>query len=759
MPTAHSVRWPLCRAYFALLTLGAAAVALFLRSGATDVLQRKSGDSLAVIVTTAPPVLAGLAAVGFVGLLVAVVWQKPANRGLEWFARWLAPPGDDTVDARPAARGFRVSLWLGIVVVVVLLTDGLSIPFGYFESDDFDLLVANRVLPFPEQLVTTHNDHSLPLLRLEVLLMEKCFGSQAVFYNVAVLISFAALLTAGGLLLFEMGASRLTALLFLSLCVGWTLWSDFTTGEYILQKYMQITTAGLLAVRAALRWNRTGHRRDAVCAASCVAFAGLMNVSGFWVPCAWLAASFLDYWGITSTPHPREWFSRTRVPLGLVAFAVAVSLGVHAYVYSRPTNAGLLSSPHDPATLYSVSEQIVYMLGTLLLSIVVPIPHHLGDFGLLTPAVVAALLIGFVFVVTTSRRMDRQSRYRLFVLLTVLGGVLGMVSLGRPARGMTYVVPAKYQGPAFVWLCLLMAWCWQFGGEGVARRHRPLYLKVTILLILTSWLAHQTASLLGACGTPFFEVTRGGKLREHIRERAALAELRQLIFVPLEASGLAKMTVPDIPGRALGAQYPALAFTWGEVRPLSTFIDVLAERPEAVRVVQAAYSPGLPPRGVEKVEDLRAEVSPKFLEVLRGSTSLQELIETPYSIECKPGPFPAEERVEPAVEDRGDWTTSEFAEEWFPERGSILQFVVEPTEAETIPDLPVSIRFRPAWTTRHVEHPVSCPEAGQQQIEIDLRQSLAFALSERITELSIRWKGEGAVHVVGMEVSRGESER
>src|SRR5690606_21486877 len=129
-----------------------------------------------------------------------------------------------------------------LIIALVLLCDGPTLWGGYFESDDFVILNDVLHLPLPELLITTHNDHALVLLRLESWLMFSLFGASPLPYNAAILLSFSALLAAGAMLLRECEVSARGMLFFLLVCVGWTLWGPFTTGLYMIQKYMQIAT-------------------------------------------------------------------------------------------------------------------------------------------------------------------------------------------------------------------------------------------------------------------------------------------------------------------------------------------------------------------------------------------------------------------------------------------------------------------------------------------------------------------------------------
>lgn len=648
---------PWVRLAFALLALGALAALALLTSGFGSVLRRQSGASLPIILNNLLPVLISVAGLGVLGLLVT------------WWVAWRYPGLAD--QAAKAALAPAPSLLSGyglcLLIALVLMTDGPTLAWGYFEADDFDLLTAVRLLPLPDLVCRTHNDHTLPLLWLEFAAMYACFGAHPFAYNLAILLTFAATLAAGGLLLAELGAKRGALILYIFLMVNWTLWGEFTTGSYILQKYMQITIAGLLAAWASVRWQRRKSGWDSLRAVASVAVAGLLNLSGFWVPAAWAVFTLAGAWveklervernekdrdeqpsGDLGIQHRQmTWYRHPGVPILLTVIALAA---VHALIYLRPESTPPLATAQEPRTLLTLLSQIGYLWGTLLLTLFVPIPHHLGDFGLLTTALflVWGFSIGTLIVVLVMA--TPRSRVYLVAILLVLGGVLLMVALGRPTAGVNYVVPAKYLGPAYVWLSIFIALGWQVILDRCAPDRRAAMVRLTAAALLLAAVAHQAASVLGGMGTPFFASTRGGKWREHRLERAALDDLRSLLFAPLEradsrsvhpdreaAPGTLTATppivLPEIASARLGEEYPALAFTWGEQRPLSTFLSVLAQAPNRIQLVQPADWPVPPALGVLVVPDVQRAVSPAFWELRQRTPRLQRLTPAlPYPV-------------------------------------------------------------------------------------------------------------------------------
>ncbi|QDT66730.1 hypothetical protein [Calycomorphotria hydatis] len=616
--------------YFAFIACACSILAIAFQTQLGDLLQQQSGVSLAIILESFPKILWRTCAAAIAAALATFCLRHQIDAYL-----FVPQPvtGCSRIDEFSCQSVGSKPLWaLVFIATVVLVIDGISIADGYFESDDFDLLVANRVIPLPDLLFTTHNDHSIPLLRAEFHVMQRCFGTNATVYNAAVLTSFTLMLFSGYLLLTEIGTSRSSILLFLIGCIGWTLWGEFTTGEYILQKYMQITTSGLLASWSAIRWQRTHNWKYAIFSMVIVLFAGLMNVSGLWVPCAWVVFSTLTYYGDTNKPATWPLLRKSWLPLTLVVMSCSITLLVHTYVYTRPTNEALFTEAKEPLTAVSFLQQSFYLPGSLILSIPIPTPHHLSDFGLLIVSLFAVWITSFLLIAFCLKQMDRLHRSALISVLFVILGISSMTCLGRPSSGIGYYVAAKYLGPMHVWVWMAIALCWQAGWDSVSIPKRPLYTKTTIVLVLSLWIAHFIASSLGSAGSQFFETTRGGKLREHRRERHALSELRRYVISPLEQEITGKIIIPDIPGEVLGSKYPKLAYTWGELRPLSTFIDVLSENPQRIQLISDKAPPL--PLGVSHVPSVCDEVSPEIPTLLTENLLLKELIEATHPLKC-----------------------------------------------------------------------------------------------------------------------------
>lgn len=544
---------------------------------------RSSGDSAELIL----PYLPGLAAM-IMSLCIAIfagslLWGRQVDATVWHFAQRLARPRQ----GGGISRASEFVCWAGFCFALVLLFDWSSLVWGYFESDDFVFLADNRRLDFPELLYAVMNDHVFPAGRVLIRVMHVCFGTQALAYNSLAVLSLAALIGSGCLYLLHAGVSRLSAVFFALNMIGWTLWGEFTSGEYILMLYESLTTVALLVAVMIVRWGSRFRYRECITVGLLLTYACFASVSGFWLPCA--ALVFLAGETLRSGQWRRPAAAlRRHLPM-LVAILVPTLLAIVFYVdaYRRPEGPRFLSSAGVRGDEMELVTQWFYIVTTSLLSLYIAIPHHLSDFGWLAIAMFVSAGVFLMLLAFAWAGLRAEQRIRLTTVSVVLSGVVLMVCLGRPEVGIGYVVPAKYLFMPFTWMCVLLAFVFDGLWNRAVPSSRPRLLKVWLMSVAIAWASHGVSSYLGAVGLPFFETTRGGELREHRREYQAIATLRETLFLPLDRTGADPIVMPDIPGELLCERFPALRFPWGAEPDLSMFIDVLSDHPKRYRLLPA----------------------------------------------------------------------------------------------------------------------------------------------------------------------------
>ena len=538
------------------------------------------------------PLLVSTAIISSVMAVLFWRYEELLNRLLERIVTF-----DSSMRSGPGLReGFA---WACLVTLLVLCFDGPSLRWGYFESDDFQLLNDDIDLAIPALLSKTHNDHIIALLRLELRAMRSIFGKEPLAYNAGVLASFMLLLWSGAMLLRECGVRYSVVVAVTLMCVGWTLWGQFTTGDYCYQIYMQISTCAAVSMFAWLRWRKRQGWGSLFAIGLAIMVACWLNLSGFWALFALMGFAAFDLLG-RSRDAPSQGRVETSLlyvillPLIIVLFAATSAAIFDIYAFSQPTSSEFLRDARSERTINQFFSQLAGLFGTSLLSILIPFPHHLSKLGLLTLAICFAICCALFIGWIAMRGLSRDLRSHFIAILVAILGMMAMVAIGRPTHDITHIVPIKFLGPVFFWTCLAIG----FLIEGVLRRvfissslpRRILSLKVLICLIALTWSTHFIANLACAVGIPFFQVdvTRWALLREHDRVRKSLDSLRRDVIEPLEKASLRKdesVVLKDISGVELCRQYPALRFSWGEERPLSYFRGVLSDHPERLKFI------------------------------------------------------------------------------------------------------------------------------------------------------------------------------
>lgn len=548
---------------------------------------------------------------------------------------WLAATIDDQPRSQPyASLSVPEHLfWAGCAVIAVLTYDWRTLFWGFFESDDYSMVEVARDGDFPGSLLSTHNDHVLPLLRLEFSVLYEMFGTNPFAYNLGVIASFSLMLYAGCILARECSINRIGTLAFLFLCINWSLWGEFTAGSYILQKYMQITTCGLLSCWCWIRWEKTQRPGYFAGCVFAVLIACLMNPSGYWVPCAVLVFASLRLYSRRST-HPvhdtvRDGRSLTFAVIGVVA----LSMAVYRYAYSLPGNNEFLTLTDNPLTLGGFVQQLFVFVSTLIATVLVPLPHHFDKVGLLVPSLLLFLVAAGTIFAFGIHSLKRELKATAVALVLVLLGITAMVCLGRPIPGINYIVASKYLGPAYVWLCLIASFCIQglWNATSTNSRSHWRLVRMVFSILAIALLTHGAIELGARAELPFLDrdVCRNSKLREQIRERNAIGRLRSEVIAVLEQNSTENLRLPNFSGDSIAHALPELAFPWGERPSLRMLMPMLESKPRTIRCLP------LNGRYDEDASDatLRESISPSFFKQLQVNELLREIAFAPVDVE------------------------------------------------------------------------------------------------------------------------------
>lgn len=531
-----------------------------------------SGDSVALVLRSQKQIGFAVCALAVLSwFLVAVAVRRMRTLDDEDRRWWCGPQTQ-----LPAWR--EVALWGAVAAGLVLATDGPSLVWHDFETDDFTLLNADDELPLRELLLRTHNDHTIPLLRLEIRCWRSLFGTHSFAFACAAMGIQMGLLWSTAILLRMHAVSRAAILFGLLLMSGWTLWGQFTSGAFILQKYLQISICGVLSAVCWLSWRRTGRPIYGLALWAGSLWSCGLNISGFWVPCAVLTVAACEWL------NPRPAIDR-RIGLGWLAGLAALTIGLacaHAWIYSLPGNSALLSSGGARPTLVRLAAHLGVLLSTTLISTIIPTPHHLAKLNLLAPTLIAVGLAAVSALLWAVRSSPRH-RPALAACVCIALGIGAMVCVGRPIEVVSTTLPAKYLGPLYVWICCIAALVFDSAMTRSVGSRQIFVLKLGCLFIGCSWVAHGALSAAHWVNMPFFarDVSRVSQWCWHVRTRQAIDDLRLRFAQPVERLDPLRRSLPEVPGERLCRAYPALVYPWGEEPRLSTFRCVLFRRPAA----------------------------------------------------------------------------------------------------------------------------------------------------------------------------------
>ncbi|EMI17874.1 putative membrane protein [Rhodopirellula maiorica SM1] len=369
--TTYPVSWPLVRwsSVFALLLF---AVLAFLPASLYElVLKRQSGGSAELIVPLLPRFFGGLSLLAAIVALASWFVGDKADH-LLWRSATQLIKSSHKPERR---RSFwcETVLWGLVCSAIVLAFDWPAIVWGYFESDDFNLLIDNRTLDFPEVMYATMNDHVYPLGRILIRVFHWMFGTQAVAYNLLAVGMLISLVWAGCLYLRQARVSRLGTLVFAFLLVGWTLWGELTSGEYILLMHESLMTAALLIGWTTLRFRATNFRLYYALTSLLVGYACFINISGFWVACAAIVFLTCDIVG-NSESNPIRRLGQHWSHFLAIGLPMFVAIAFYFHAYHQPNGPQFLSAAGPQRGPMGLILQWFYTITTSLISVPIATP-------------------------------------------------------------------------------------------------------------------------------------------------------------------------------------------------------------------------------------------------------------------------------------------------------------------------------------------------------------------------------------------------
>lgn len=502
------------------------------------------------------------------------------------------------------ARLLRLERWAHAGLAAVLLTalfHGRSVWGGYFRWDDFALLQMADRTSVVANIIVPHNDHLLPLWRLQVEGLYALFGLSPVGYIVVTLIVFAGVIFALERFLAARGVGTEGRWLALIMASCWSSWAEFTTGYFTLTVYLQLVLLFFVGVEVGRRAQVTTEPRWLWLLALCTLIAVGIDVSGFWVVLAVPIISIAEAdWGaaVRAQNVRRSW------PVVLVCGGVFVVTAVATVTAARLWFPGLAAAGADQTV--SVGQRIAVAVQVWFAVLVAPwrvIEYALGNSALSGWIRLVVAGVTVMVLATWWRSAESRARQLALGLATIILVHSAMIAVGRPFVPDEF--PAKHIGIPFLMFIAIVS---VLAAPTMRRSHRgPSLLLGTLGVIV-----------LAQIGATFAAARRGYPVTTKVelwlaaeRERS-IALLRDSVVAPLIAAGVT--TIPTVAVAPLEAGTKDLRFYDLSVyRPFLAIPDSLGVR----FVRDASMPPSVVEAGVELVPDAWAAAGPRFRKLVR----------------------------------------------------------------------------------------------------------------------------------------------
>lgn len=620
----------------------------------------------------------------------------------------------------------------------------LTLSHGFFRYDDFDLVSLAANTPLSGLLLLPHGDHVLPLTRVLAQLFYELFGTVAWPWNAAVLLCFSAVLALGCRLLHEFGVTLLGQGLFVAAMLLWSPWAELTAGYYILSTYLLIAVCSLGSYLAFLRWRQARRPIHTFGFFACSLVGPLVDISGFYVLAGGLVMFAIDGLASVDRASPREWLRSLR-PLFVVwtvAFVIAAAIFVYAYAIAHPGVFLGMAADGEREPVGLLFDTGYAFVAGVLVSTVTPFIYARLPLPALWLLSAGAALAFTTLAIAGFRISPRSRRSALGVMLLLMLGICLMVALGRPP-GETPVVrwAAKHVGPAYLWLCLFAVLSWDSLVRSARNVLRGVLAQFTVLATLGYGVLQGGFDWLGmAVESPPFGYP--AEIRDADRRRDAVHRLQDHVIAPLlHARASDNLLLPTLNGAYIARLHPSL-FTYNLDRYLPFFAQDLDSvtwiRNDAMQQSFSSQIITVPSlRAATEAETIRRLASDPHLrayylgEVALGARATEE--PRPSHDPEKQGPLPAAPRWIDTPEQR-EWYVS--LENWDPETAHVVRFQMEPRTTQTSPVIRASVSFRSETFGMRWEGWLDLP-VDNGILDADLLQVYAFALSERVSDLSI----------------------
>ncbi|MDO8604223.1 MAG: hypothetical protein Q7K40_02365 [bacterium] len=500
--------------------------------------------------------------------------------------------------------------------------------------DDIEVIGLNHSAPFSQSLLTPHgNDHTIPLFTAEMEILDILFGQNEAAYNIFVFILFALIPFFTYLTLARLGVKLSSFFIFLILFSGATGWAEMLTGFYIMSIYLQIILFFTITMWAYTAWGQTSQKKYLTFFVVSLLFALAADTSGVWIIPATLIFIMHSYWSQSDSFKIRrvdimKFLKTNRAPLLLLlgASTLFVIFLTITFMILQPNT--FLSALSDTGTSTTGSKEVLWRFFPLVenflaffssgvsLSLFAPnivkilvhpsIQGHVKSFWYIIEAIILVLNAGlFWFTLKYSQNKEKK----LFILLGLIMFItISMVVVARPNHEIIPDFDYRYAGAPYYLYCLLIAVGASHFLEIGGRKSLRIIVSIVIILFAT-----QQAFSFQAVRTRTESVLRKEAVTR--LDRTLLSELATL------SKNSSSLVIPNLSGTHIFEQTMS-GFT------LADYLLFFDKKTPIKLVRNAEMPPDVKTRSVMTVPSIRSVVSKDFLSELSASSVVRSYYAT-----------------------------------------------------------------------------------------------------------------------------------
>ncbi len=546
-------------------------------------------------------------------LVCAVFFQKQIIRLYE-YARSLYSPISDTK---------KNLIILAICIVFAFGSQATNIMNGYFNMDDFEIIGVSHTTSFGESLFTPHgNDHTIPLFRTEVKILDSLFGQSHVPYSVFVFLVFAFIPFFTYLIFKKISIDTPFFFIFLVMFSGAAGWADMLTGFYIMSIYIQILLFFCISVWSYMAWIESRQKKYMIYFCLALASALATDISGMWVVPVLLFCMII-FCRIRSI----DFFRENKVPiLGIVGISAAFGLFLfYTFTVIQPnTFLSTLSAENMDAT-FSAREKkeswrplplagnfLSFFANGVSLSAVAPNavkilahPAVLEKAKSVWPIVVTLILAGNVlFIRLLFKKALPAEKKIIILLLSSMAVTIGMVVIARPNHEIIPDFDYRYAGvPYYFYVILLSVGASILYRIKVRQAVRILIPTVIILFSLQQIFAFHSIRLKS----------------EAVARKEAIVKMRTGLFgqfAHMSEANNNTLIIPNLSGEYIFQPMPGFS--------LAHYL-IFFDNQIPIRLVKNQYMPtDSRTKIVETVQSLRSITSQAFKDAMKNDGAVRD---------------------------------------------------------------------------------------------------------------------------------------